>query len=101
MHKMNKTPRRIAKGTEQLPTDPNKLLEQKWIDDKTKSIIVPALRFKVISYRYGKFIQSNLGKSEKKIVWSKNNLFSFKIVDKVTMSSHISNLQSLINQPTR
>jgi hypothetical protein len=97
----------IVKGTEQSPTDPNKLLEWQSKDDKAKAIIGLALSDSKLHHidleKSSKEIWDNLnslfGAKAMNAKFSlKLQLFRFKMSAKVTMSNHISNLRSLIRQ---
>lgn len=107
MQLMNKNLWVIVSGKEKTPTNANKLLHWSSRDDKAKAIIGHALFDTELQH-------IDLDKSLAKI-WDNLNklfvskainikfslklpLFRFKMEDGITMSNHISNLQSLIRQ---
>jgi hypothetical protein len=71
---MNKNPWGIVKGTEQSPTDPNKLLEWQIRDEKVKVLIGFALSVFELHH-------VDLEKSSKEMLDNLNKLFRAKVVN--------------------
>ena len=105
MKLMNKNLWGIFKGTEAKPTDLNKLIEWKSIDDKEKSIIDLALSDSELHHidpdKSTKEIWENLNKlfgtQVVNVKFSlKLHLFSFNMPIEATMPIHVNDIRSII-----